>query len=607
MRKISIVVLIIIILNMCVLPVVMATESEEFFNTNNNDTNTNQNEVEKIEKDDIDDEENVNEDTENENDEEKIEDNEVDNSEDLELVNESITTLKSVPETKTVEEATENVTSTPTETPVPTPTSTPVPTPEPEPSVVYNSYIQSRGWENDYSKKNGEVSGTSGYGIRLEAIKIKLQNTPENSRIEYQVHIQDIGWQTKQSNGSWAGTLGRGLRIEAIKINLKNLPGYTVEYRAHVENIGWQKWKRNGSIAGTTGQGLRLEAIQIRIVENSNVTFEPNAIYKAHVENEGWQGEVGNGNVAGSVGKAQRLEAIQIRIEDLPEGCGVQYRSHVQDIGWQIWKKDGQEAGTTGRGLRMEAIQIQLTNSVDYSISYRAHVESIGWMNWVSDGQVAGTTGRGLRMEAIQIKITKKAALTSGTIGIDVSEHNGDINWNTVKNSTAKFAIIRCGYGKNSTAQDDKKFERNISECIRLGIPYGVYLYSYAGNADSARSEAEHVIRLLNGRVPPLGVWIDIEDADGYKARNDISYDTSETVASTFCSIMTSRGYTAGIYASLDWFNNYLNSSALDKYQKWVAQWNSICTYAKAYKYWQYSSSGSVSGISGRVDMNKVH
>jgi len=190
-------------------------------------------------------------------------------------------------------------------------------------------------------------------------------------------------------------------------------------------------------------------------------------------------------------------------------------------------------------------------------------------------------------------------------LGIDVSEHNGNVDWQKVKDSGINFAIIRCGYGQNATSQDDKKFTKNISECERLGIPYGVYIYSYAANRNGAKSEAEHVIRLLNGRNPSFGVWIDMEDTDGYKQKNNIPYTMAPEICDEFCSYMKKKGYKAGIYANIEWFKNYLTASYLEQYPKWVAQWNSKCDYEGKYIMWQYTSSGKVEGISGNVDMNK--
>lgn len=187
--------------------------------------------------------------------------------------------------------------------------------------------------------------------------------------------------------------------------------------------------------------------------------------------------------------------------------------------------------------------------------------------------------------------------------GIDVSEHNGTIDWEKVKNEV-DFAIIRCGYGEDTISQDDKTYLRNVMECERLGIPYGVYIYSYAINLDKAKSEVNHVIRLLKNKKPEYGIWFDMEDADGYKSRHNVSDQMCRDITYTFCSIMKSKGYNVGIYANYNWFTNILDDERLDQYPKWVAQWGNKCDYQKEYVMWQYTDSGSISGISGRVDMD---
>ncbi len=187
--------------------------------------------------------------------------------------------------------------------------------------------------------------------------------------------------------------------------------------------------------------------------------------------------------------------------------------------------------------------------------------------------------------------------------GIDVSAHQGKINWAEVKNSGIDFAIIRCGYGQDIPSQDDTFFARNIAECERLGIPYGIYLYSYALTENDAYSEADHVLRLIKGHNPTFGIWIDIEDADGYKTRYGMpSNETLTNIASIFCDKIMQNGYKAGIYASCSWFSNQLSSPKLDNYNKWIAQWNSCCTYNKKYVMWQYTSKGKVNGILTDVD-----
>ena len=185
-------------------------------------------------------------------------------------------------------------------------------------------------------------------------------------------------------------------------------------------------------------------------------------------------------------------------------------------------------------------------------------------------------------------------------VGIDVSHHQEIINWAEVKNSGIDFAIIRVGYGQDFTSQDDKYFERNISECERLGIPYGVYLYSYAINIENATSEANHMLRLIKGHNPTYGIWYDLEEDN-----ENVNYIN---IATTFCEKIKANGYNqVGIYANLEWWNKKLNDSSLDKYDKWVAQWGNSCTYNKPYKMWQYTENGSVNGIKGNVDMDILY
>ena len=273
-------------------------------------------------------------------------------------------------------------------------------------SISYNTHIQYMGWESDYSKSNGQTSGTSGQSLRLEGIKIKLNNAPAGVTLKYQVHVQNEGWQTWKSGGQTAGTSGKGYRLEAIKIKLEGTKGYKVQYRVHVQNIGWQEWKEDGDIAGTSGQSLRLEAIQIRIVKVDTPTVE----YNSHVAMNGWETSYSrsNGQVSGTTGKDLGMQAIKIKLSGVPTNANIQYQTHVQYQGWKNWTSEGNVGGTTGLGLNIEAIKIKINNLSGYSIQYRAHVQYVGWQNWVKDGEVAGTTGKGLRIEAIQIKLVRQ-------------------------------------------------------------------------------------------------------------------------------------------------------------------------------------------------------
>ena len=206
--------------------------------------------------------------------------------------------------------------------------------------------------------------------------------------------------------------------------------------------------------------------------------------------------------------------------------------------------------------------------------------------------------------------------------GIDVSEHNGTINWQSVKDAGIDFAILRVGFaGDTSGGRLDNYFKRNVSECERLGIPYGVYLYSYARNEDEAQAEARLMLSALKGHSPTLPVYYDLEEqktnADGspkWTPFNDPSKLAS--IAKTFCGQIAAAGYKPGIYANVNWFKNYLTDPCFlsSGWSIWTAQsWYGgrydeclgLTPEAPAkYDCWQYSFRGSVPGVSGDVDVN---
>lgn len=187
--------------------------------------------------------------------------------------------------------------------------------------------------------------------------------------------------------------------------------------------------------------------------------------------------------------------------------------------------------------------------------------------------------------------------------GIDISSHNGSINMEKVKNSGIKFVILRIGYGKNQN-QLDKNFKINYENAIQNNIPVGIYLYSYATNTDDAKKEAELVLNNIKKLKIEYPIFIDMEDADNYKANRNVSNETCIDICEKFCLEIENAGYYTGIYANLDWLNNRINSSRLNRFDKWVAQWNSKCTYEKEYGMWQYSDKGKIDGIKGSVDLN---
>lgn len=190
---------------------------------------------------------------------------------------------------------------------------------------------------------------------------------------------------------------------------------------------------------------------------------------------------------------------------------------------------------------------------------------------------------------------------------IDVSKHNGVIDWDTTKGNV-DGVIIRVGHGNDSTSQDDPQAIRNMEECERLGIPYGVYLYSYALNNAEAESEAAHALRMVEGYNPVLGVWFDMEDADSYKEKHNFNpYDNRQEITDfckIFCDRVSEAGYKTGVYASKNYWDSVIYADQLSNYEVWLAHW-SISEPSMDCLLWQYTSDGEVAGVpSSRVDMN---
>ncbi len=193
----------------------------------------------------------------------------------------------------------------------------------------------------------------------------------------------------------------------------------------------------------------------------------------------------------------------------------------------------------------------------------------------------------------------------SGSMGIDVSKHNGSIDWSAVKNSGVSYAIIRCGYRGYSTGVlvEDPKFISNIKGAKAAGLKVGVYIYSQAVNEVEAVEEASMALNLVKGYGLDYPIFIDVE-ASGGRA-DGIGSSARTAVCQAFCQTVQNSGYSAGVYSNKNWLSEQINTGSLTGYKIWLAQYAAAPTYtATRYDMWQYSSKGKVSGISGNVDMN---
>ncbi len=221
-----------------------------------------------------------------------------------------------------------------------------------------------------------------------------------------------------------------------------------------------------------------------------------------------------------------------------------------------------------------------------------------------------GTCYTGLhKIDGKEYFFSDSGILLSSGNGIDVSEHQGAIDWQKVKNGGISFAIIRIGIGSDGDpTQDDSTAAYNISECERLGIPYGVYLYSYALDDNEARSEVSHILRMLGGKHPPLGVYLDVEDTTYYNKYGHDPFSDFRSELNRICQIemdtLKSAGYggQTGIYTNLNYLRNVLESSLFTDNKLWLAQYYS--SNSSPCVIWQYTSTGTVAGISGNVDLD---
>ena len=188
---------------------------------------------------------------------------------------------------------------------------------------------------------------------------------------------------------------------------------------------------------------------------------------------------------------------------------------------------------------------------------------------------------------------------------IDVSKWQGAMNWATVKNAGVNHAMIRAGYG-NSTRQIDPQFKRNVSQCIALGIDWGVYWYSYATSPEQARQEARCCLQVIQGLKPTMPVAYDIEYEPGILALDNA---TRTAMVKAFLEEVEAAGYYGILYASTNFIQTKLNWRELTQYDVWAAQYSSKCTSPLPFGIWQYSSSNplGIPGYGASLDCNRVY
>ena len=317
--------------------------------------------------------------------------------------------------------------------------------------IFYRSHVQNKGWLPWV--KNGELSGTSGQALRMEAIQIKLVNKDDmNVQLSYSVHNKN-GWQNDIKNGEIGGTTGQSLKLDLIKINIENFTSYegNIEYSTYLTPTGWDKTCSSNELSGETDKTI--EAIKINLTGELANRF--NVFYRVHAQNFGWLDWTSNGNVAGTIGYFYRIEAIEIKIEDKDMSSisvgsrpfvesinEVKYSSHVESIGWQEYVNDNNISGTTGQTKRLEAFKVKLNTKLNGSISYNSYITKRGWSSSVSNDSIAGTTGLARTIEGITIKLNGEI---SNYYDIYYRTHMSNIGWLSWAKNGEKSGAIDSG------------------------------------------------------------------------------------------------------------------------------------------------------------------
>ena len=208
-------------------------------------------------------------------------------------------------------------------------------------------------------------------------------------------------------------------------------------------------------------------------------------------------------------------------------------------------------------------------------------------------------------IQGVKYTFNGDGSLNTGTVmGIDISKHNGNIDWNAVKNSGVQYVILRCGYRGSASGVlvEDQKFKSNIQGATAAGLKVGIYFFSQAVNEVEAVEEASMTLSLIKNYRITYPVYIDVESANG--RADGISKAARTSVINAFCQTIRNSGYTPGLYANKNWLTEKIDTGALGGCKIWLAQYVAAPTYGGRYEMWQYSSRGSIAGIKGNVDLN---
>ena len=333
--------------------------------------------------------------------------------------------------------------------------------------------------------------------------------------------------------------------------------------------------------------GSRHEAIDLRTNQGGSIVKPVYAAEDGTVDwVQEWDGHSTSGNQ--SYGNA-----IKIRHADY-NGCVLEtLYAHLDEVCVAVGDTvtEGQVIGYTGNS----------GNSSGPHLHFEVRLAGTRYnpLNWLdSDFDVASDS---VRLGNFTSVIRPAEDIREYVYGIDVSKYQGTIDWKQVAASGVKFALLRVGSSTKSGPYVDPTFEANYKGCRDNGIAVGAYLYTYATSEADQNAELAVFLPALTGKTFEYPVFVDVED----NSLTGLGKDTLTALTKRMMDILDQRGYLPGWYSYTNYITNYLDAATLVDYPLWVADYRSTLGYTGKCDIWQYTSSGSVPGISGAVDLNR--
>ncbi|OPJ60224.1 GH25 family lysozyme [Clostridium oryzae] len=250
------------------------------------------------------------------------------------------------------------------------------------------------------------------------------------------------------------------------------------------------------------------------------------------------------------------------------------------------------------------AVSIKPKNATNQSVMWNSSDETVAKIN--SKGKITAVGAGKTIITVITVDggitasctiIVKDVVKNPKIKGIDVSKWQNRINWSKVKRSGVKFAMIRASYGSSGV---DQMFSANYASAKANGIAVGAYHYSYATTVSRANKEVNFFIKRLKGKKFEYPICVDVEDS----CQRGLNKKKLTNIVLTYLRKLSKAGYYPMIYANRTWYTTELDDTRLKVYDHWLAQWGASITYKGKVGMWQYTSSGKVKGINGRVDMD---